>query len=70
MIPKIKNIKKVKIIVSAKKLYISKQLFKTDFKKWNYLLINFVNWNQYTHTRKKPQGTLYEFWNTTIICFQ
>ena len=36
------NIKKVKIIAYAKKLHISEKLFKTDFEKYNYLLINFL----------------------------
>lgn len=39
------NIKKVKIIAYAKKLHISEKLFKTDFEKYNYLLINFLKCN-------------------------
>lgn len=53
MISEMKNVKKVEIIVSAKKLYISEQLFKTDFEKYNYLLINFGKWKLiYTYQRK------------------
>ena len=39
------NIKKVKIIAYAKKLHVSQKLFKTDFEKYNYLLINFLKCN-------------------------
>lgn len=34
MISEMKNVKKVKIIISAKK-FISEQFFKTDFEKYN-----------------------------------
>ena len=39
------NINKVKIIAHAKKLHVSEKLFKTDFEKYNYLLINFLKCN-------------------------
>ena len=42
MIPEIKNIKKVKITVYAKKLYVPEQLFEIYFEKYNCLLINFT----------------------------
>jgi len=42
MIPEMENIKKVKITVCAKQLYIPEQLFKIDFEKYNCLLINFL----------------------------
>ena len=45
MIPQMNNIKKVKIIAYAKKLHVSQKLFKTDFEKYNYLLINFLKCN-------------------------
>lgn len=54
------NIKKVKIIAYAKKLHISEKLFKTDFEKYNYLLINFLKCNN-THTRENRNATYTSF---------